>query len=444
MGSRKEQIRALPLAVVSTVVAWGEAARAEDGAPPSFEETTLTGDWDGYRDWLTDRGVTFTITQTSDVLGNPSGGIKTGTAYDGVFQFQGDFDMERLAGWSGAAVHVSGYAIQGRGLSASDIGNLLTVTSVEAEAGVRLGEFYLSQDLLGNALTLKVGQILADQSFAISNTASLFVNSTFGWPGIFASDLPGGGPAYPLATPGVQVIAKPNEAWTFQAALFNGSPTGDSPAGNANGLGFPIGNGVLAIVESSYGYDLDAGAGLAGTLKLGAWYNSEEFDSVLTASNGLPQRLSGNAAIYGVVDQALWREKSGGDVGLDGFARLAMVPRQDRNLINWYFDTGLSYKGPFKGREADVAGIAFAYAHISDDVADLTEATNALDGTSTPVPTSEAVIEITYQAAITPALSVQPFFQYIIRPGGRAADPNRPGSAIPNATVLGLRVAATF
>ena len=340
-------------ALTFAIAVSGVAARADDTAPPSYADTTLTGDWHGYRNWLRDQGITFTMTQTSDVLGNVSGGVRRGAAYDGVFELQGDFDMGRLFGWTGGAIHISGYAIQGQGLSRKDVGDLLTVTSVEADPGFRLGEFYISQTLMNDAVTVKLGQILADQNFAISNTASLFVNSTFGWPGIFAEDLPGGGPAYPFAVPGAQIIVKPDDAWTLQAAVFNGSPTGSNPNGNANGLGFPVGDGVLAIAEAAYAYMPGKGdTGLPGTYKIGAWYNSEKFDSLSTASNGVsladpsssgtPRQFSGNFAVYAVVDQTLWQEPGSSDNGLNGFVRLAVAPQQERNSMNWYFDVFVS------------------------------------------------------------------------------------------------------
>jgi porin len=450
---KNSAVAALPLTLTITMFAVG--ARADDTAPPSYAETTFTGDWHGYRNWLRDQGVTFTMSQTSDVLGNISGGLRRGAAYDGVFQLQGDFDMGRLTGWTGGAIHIAGYAIQGQGLSGKDIGNLLTVTSVEADPGFRLGEFYIAQSLLDNAVTLKLGQILADQNFAISNTASLFVNSTFGWPGIFAADLPGGGPAYPFAVPGAQIIVKPDGAWTLQAAVFNGSPTGSDLNGNANGLGFPIGDGVLAIAEAAYAYMPRKGdSGLPGTYKIGAWYNSEEFDSLSTASNGVSladplssgsaRQLSGSYAIYAVVDQTLWEEPGSTDNGLNAFVRMAVAPQQERNSMCWYADMGLAYKGLLPGRDDDTAGVSFAYASMSSGMSDLVKAENAFTAASQPIPSSEAVIETTYQAAVTPWLSAQPFFQYVIRPGGNAADPNKPNSRIQNAAVFGLRVAATF
>lgn len=434
---------------IALAIALGVAgARAADDTPPSYADTTLTGDWNGLRSTLRDQGIVFTLTQTGDVLGNPTGGIEQAVEYDNVFEAQLDLDMAMLAGWTGGKIHLAGYAIQGPGLTAS-VGNLLTLTSVEAQPGLRVGEVYVSQSFLNEEVTLKFGQILADQNFAISPTAGLFVNSTFGWPGLFALDLPGGGPAYPLAVPGAQLILKPDDAWTLQAAIFNGSPTD-----NDTGLGFEP-DGVFAIAEASYSYMPGKNDhSLPVTYKVGAWYNSQEFDSLTTASNGVslanplasanPLQLSGDFALYAIADRTLWQEAGSGGDTLNGFARVAVAPQQDRNLISWYFDLGLTYKGLLPGRDDDIAGLAFAYAQLSDGAIEIVEAENAFGGLSQPVPTAEAVIEATYQIAVTSAVSVQPFLQYVIHPGGNAEDPETPGEPIPNATILGARLALSF
>ncbi|WP_245426611.1 carbohydrate porin [Phyllobacterium bourgognense] len=173
-----------------------------------------------------------------------------------------------------------------------------------------------------------------------------------------------------------------------------------------------------------------------------------------TASNGVslanplasvcPRRLSGDYAIYAIADQTLWQAPGSSDNDLNGFVRVAIAPEQDRNSITWYVDMGMTYKGLLPGRDNDTAGIGFAYAKLSNSVSNLAKADIALSGMSQPIPDYEAVVEVTYQAQVTQWLAVQPFFQYIIHPGGNAADPNNPASAIGNAAVFGLRTAVTF
>ena len=54
------------------------------------------------------------------------------------------------------------------------------------------------------------------------------------------------------------------------------------------------------------------------------------------------------------------------------------------------------------------------------------------------------MVELTYQAAINPWLTMQPFLQIIANPGGSAPMPNNPSQAIPNATIVGLRANVAF
>lgn len=425
--------------------------------PPSAKallaQDQLFGDWGGLRTLLADKGITFNITQTMDILGNLNGGTRQGGAYDAAFEPEMTIDLDTFMGWKGGTFYAAGYVIQGHGLSTYYLDNILTITSIEADPQVRLGEIWLQQSLFDGKLKLKVGQILGDQNFTISDTAGLFINSTFGWPGSFAVDQPGGGPAYPMATPGVQIIIQPDDAWLFQAAIFNGNPTGNGK--NENGLAFPIGNGYFAIAELAYTYTPEGAQEFqSSTYKFGAYYDSEEFDNLNISENGWPlgtpkassdpMKEKGNYAIYGIIDQALWTEPGTTDQGLRGFSRFTFGPQQNRNQVNWYFDVGLAYTGPLPGRDQDVFGVAFAYANISPSLAKNARINNLLSNAHDPVPNYEAALEITYQAAVAPWLSVQPFFQYIFHPGGNIANPLKPNSTIPDAAVVGTRVAMTF
>jgi porin len=108
---------------------------------------------------------------------------------------------------------------------------------------------------------------------------------------------------------------------------------------------------------------------------------------------------------------------------------LAFTP-EDRNLVNFYFDTGLSYKGLIPGRDEDALGIAIAYAQLGDtkSVAMVEEGSDVVG--------SEMVLEATYQFQVTPWCVLQPDVQYIINPGGTRD--------VGNALVIGARCSITF
>src|SRR5215468_9120521 len=82
--------------------------------PPDFwHRDTLTGDWGGLRSALADHGIAVTASYTAELWANVQGGLKQGSAYDGLFLPQVDVDLDKLLGWQGASFRAS--MIQGHG-----------------------------------------------------------------------------------------------------------------------------------------------------------------------------------------------------------------------------------------------------------------------------------------------------------------------------------------
>jgi porin len=418
----------------------------------------LSGDWGGARGRLEDAGFTFGAVTTDEVLGNPDGSMRQGVVFDGNIQLNLTVDLDKALGWTGASFRASAYEIYGRGLSADNIGNLLTVNTTEATASTRLYDLYLEQSLYGGQASVRVGQFGADEEFTLSQYGALFLNSTFGWPGLPATDLPSGGPAYPLATPGVRVKAQFGDQWTVLAAVFNGNPAGPG-AGNpqvrdASGTLFRVSDGVLAIAEAQYAINQGADAtGLPGTYRVGGWYNSEEFadqhvDSqglslANPASNGEPRQHSGDFSVYAVADQMVWRKSGTKDGGVGVFARIMGAP-SDRDLVNLYADAGVNWKGAIEGRADDSVGFGVAYARIGDAARALDADTAFYTATAYPIRSNETVLELTYQCQIAPWWQVQPDVQYIFNPGGGVLNPRQPGQRIGDAVVIGVQTVITF
>ena len=120
----------------------------------------------------------------------------------------------------------------------------------------------------------------------------------------------------------------------------------------------------------------------------------------------------------------------------------------------------MTFKGLIPGRADDTFGVSFGHAQISertrkrDRDTRLFAAAGAIDpemgeynytGGALPVRSSEALIEVTYQAQIVPGWTVQPDFQYIFRPGGNVSNPRDPnGAAVKNTAVFGLRTTIRY
>ena len=124
---------------------------------------TLLGDWGGLRSWLDQYGVSFTLNQTSDYIGNTRGGIRQGFVYDGLLDLELDIDLNKALGWQGGKIHFTGYGIQGQDLSSQYIGNILTTTNVESSPSIpKVGELWFEQKLFDNRLGIRAGLLEAE------------------------------------------------------------------------------------------------------------------------------------------------------------------------------------------------------------------------------------------------------------------------------------------
>ena len=151
----------------------------EQGPQGLWDRANLFDDLGGLRTRPSGRGITFGLTESADVLGNPSGGVRRGVIYKGLIQFGIGIDTEKAFGLVGDSFNATGYQIHGRGLSQNALGNNLnTVSSLEAPRGTLLFELRYEQVMLDKKLAVRVGQLAADQEFMISQYAGLFTNHT--------------------------------------------------------------------------------------------------------------------------------------------------------------------------------------------------------------------------------------------------------------------------
>jgi carbohydrate-selective porin OprB len=217
-------IQAGALAVILAAMG-GLSANADDDI---WHRDTLTGDWGGARATLHDHGVDIAPTYIGEALGNVSGGLKRGGVYEGRADLSLDADLDKLLGWTGGLFHVTGYQIQRTrgGIGGGFTGSLSDPSNIEARPATRLFTLWLQQSFLADKLSLRVGQLAADDEFLVSPTAGNLINGTFGWANIMSANLPSGGPAYPLATPGARLQVNPTPDVSILAGAFSGDPAG--------------------------------------------------------------------------------------------------------------------------------------------------------------------------------------------------------------------------
>jgi porin len=431
----------------------------------------MLGDMFGLRSWLSRYGISLAVQETSEYLGNVSGGTRKGAQYDGLTQMVMQMDTNRAFGWYGGLFNVSALQIHGQNLSTDNLGTLQTASGIEADRSTRLWEMWYDQKFLEeDRLDIKVGQQSVDQEFIVSQNASYFVNTMFGWPALPSYNMPGGGPAYPLSALGVRFRYRPIDPLTFLVGVFNGSPvsnnTGDPQQQNASGTSFPLGGGRLIMAEMQYAYPAlgsmvypGEAAPLARTYRLGAWYDTESFNDVRYDINGMPLASPnsngiaashrGNFSLYAVADQMLWRNPNDPNNTLNAFGRAMGTPQNDRNLIRFSMNAGLVYHEPFRNRPDDTFGVGMGYVHVTSGIQGLDRDTayyaQQTDPSSfNPIQGSETYVEATYQYQMRPWWQLQPDLQYVFNPGAGVVDPNAPTHRIRNELVLGLRTNILF
>lgn len=432
-------------------VAVGAAAPARADGPdenglsgPSIATSLPSnGDPTGVRKWLASHGVTFNLIYTNDVLGTVRGGLRRGFIDQGKLEYNMTVDLEKLAGWEGLTFYTNAFQIHNTGRIRRDyVGGINTIAAIEAVPTTRLSELWLEKKLFDGQASLRVGQLAADTEFFFSALSFMFLQSD--WATISASNLPSGGPAYPLSTPGVRFKADPNANVSLLVAVFNGDPAGpgqgDEQLRNRYGLNFRVTDPPLVMAEAQYRRNQGKDdTGLASQLKLGAWQHFGKFDDLrYTVDNiplgslgglGEPARVRGNFGVYAVGEQQLYRLPGGAaDSGVSVFSRISYSPSES-SLIDFYVDGGVVFAGMVPNRPDDKFGASFIYARYSDAARGF-DLDRILAGNSGFIRDYEANLELNYTASIVPGWTVQPVLTYVWHPSGDASR---------NATVTGVR-----
>ncbi len=127
---------------------------------------------------------------------------------------------------------------------------------------------------------------------------------------------------------------------------------------------------------------------------------------------------------------------------INGLLWWVAAPEQD-SFVQYFVDAGIAWSG-IGARTNDSAGFGLGWTKLSATATGAAAGTAAAPGQRLPVRTSETVLELTYQATLTPWCIVQPTAQYIFNPGGGVLNPNGSGRPVASAFVLSLRTTVTF
>ena len=399
------------------------------------------------------RGLAYALIYTNAVMGNVTGGLRRTALYEGKLEASVTADLEKLAGWSGLSFYVNVFQLHHtRGMRDENFNGLVTISNIEAIPATRLQEYWLEKKFFGERFTIRFGQLAADSEFFISSYSLPLVTSD--WPAITTANLPSGGPAYPLAAPGIRFRFDPDPDWTALFAVFNGDP-GQQGTVNRTGTNFPLKDPPLVMGEVQYRYNQEKDSRvLAGIVRIGGWHyfgkiNDARFDTLgLPLANplgsGVPRQLRGTSGLYGIIDQQIYRPKGGGtDSGIGLFSRISVSP-SNRSVVDFYLDGGLIFSGFNSARPDDKISTGFIYAKFSESVKGFDLDTILFTGIPRPVHDYEMIMEANYMYLVRPGWALQPFAQYLIHPGGNIPNPAVPGQPIRNGAIFGARSTVNF
>jgi len=372
----------------------------------------LTGRWGGARDELEARGVHLFARYTAGFWSNLRGGFERGTLYEGFARFGLDMDLAPLLEWEGGRIYADWLSYHGGQPSTELVGAFDTtfLSNHEAETSFRFYNIYLEQQWLDGKLKIKGGQLAADDDFFVSEYAGSLLNATFGFLGM--GRVQQIGPFYPLAAPGVYAAVRPGAGWFAHAGAYV-ADVGEDEFGN-HGFDWDFSNGGFYLGE--FGIE----RGLFG--RPGRYYLGAAGTTASVADFSTLGEVGGKAAIYGVMDQALWVEA--GEPKLGSLLRFQYLLSDDSDVVQWYVDGGLELRRPWAGRPDDALTFGFAGLCFGDDYVAVRRSSGE------DVSDSQSSFELVYRAQLAPWFSVQPDIQYFIDPHYSRR----------NAFALGLRV----
>lgn len=398
--------------------------------------------WPAIKDWLGPQGITPSIMFDGSVASNLAGGARRGATYVGNVHFQLALDGGRLLGWPGVAGFVDGLGIEG-GQPSHYAGDAQGVSNIAAPAGFKLYEAWLQYNFLGARASALAGLYDLNSEFYRLQSASLFLNSSFGIGPEFAQSGAAGPSIFPDTSAGLRLAYKPAPDIVLRGAALDGVPL-DRPDGST-GL-FERGDGLLLVAEAAFldrpaptaqpmspRFRIGRASGLPpydNKFAIGAWYYTATFSDLSEVSpNGRAARHRGSGGAYAILDRLLYQPS--GDLGkrLTGFLQ-AGVGDDRVERFGSYLGAGLAATGFIPSRTNDEVGLAVAAArngsHYLDAQAQQGMAANG----------AEIALELTYLAQVTGWLAVQPDTQYVIHPN---TDP-----ALESAVVFQLQFEVAF
>jgi carbohydrate-selective porin OprB len=423
------------------VAAWAQQGQTETGSkapallipiepPEALPDTGTAGGFSfnlrplgaGLGRTLADHGVYVVGSELAEPLGNVSGGVKQGGFFEGLTTAGLDFDMARIAGIQGGAVHFLLSDIQGQNFAAYSGSSYLNNRIFAGDGPTfRLNELSYEQSLFDKGLNLRIGRIPAYTQFDGSELYCTFVTTLCRTPAAYTFDR--GYPPYPASSYAAVLQARISGPFYANIAVYENEPVLSTTSHHGfpgRDWGLNYANGATVPVQLGYRTTAQDDR-FPRAFAVGGFYNTGRYaDPLLNASGqsrarfGGPARTdTGASQIYVQGQQMVYRPDTS-DKGLTLFAGANWAASGQPSVQRMVFG-GAYWKGPISGRPNDTLGTAVSLVSVNPRIA--ARAGTVLSKSSGgQASRSEISYEVNYGVAVAPGLTLKPFVQLISHP----------------------------
>jgi len=382
-----------------------------------FTRKYLSGDWNGRRSQLAERGVTMDIFATQFYQGVTSGGLSREFEYGGKLDLLPNFDGQKLGLWQGLSANAHVETRFGTTTNAI-AGTLLPSNAAMAfpfdpdTQGVWLTALKFNQALSENLIVF-AGKLNGLDGYALKYSPGVATNlpglGGFQSTGLVFNPIAARGVPYSAAGVGAAVIF--SEGSTFGVSVMDPAERSDRGLDNLFDGGATLASDLVLRAKPM---------GLPLIVDLGAVYTTADFTSLdRSVYVNLPSITPGNLpvegdswALYASGSQALWQSSSDPNATWGLFGGVG-ISDGNPNPIHYYASCGLGGRRMSPSRPLDSYGIGYYYLGLSDQLKDLTQNVRPLR--------DEYGAEVFYNIAVTPSCRLTPNFQ-VARPAVEGVD----------------------
>jgi len=419
------------LSIVNLLTA--ENTKSEELANYSniWQRETLTDGFFGLNNKLSDSGIEFNLSVTSIYQQNVRGGLSThrrAGRFSGSYDLELSADMQKLLGIENASVyvHTEGWWSKSEGIDGPSVGSAFGVNGdAMPRNSIVVTELWYEQSMFDGKFLVRVGKmditggfechgcpVAFDSSFFANDETTQFLNSAL----VNNPTIP-----FPDYALGIAAFYNPVGQWYLSAAVVDAQndfrETGFKTTFCGEDYFFYIfETGIAPQISSSKGP-------LQGVYRVGLWNDPQPKANTDYANAGKSYR--DDVGFYLSCDQMLIKENADPEdnQGLGAFLRYGYA-NSKRNDITNFWSIGFQYQGLIEGRDDDVLGVGFAQGIFSNSAS------------TTYTEDYESVLELYYNAQVTPWLNISPCAQYVANPGG--------SKTVSDAVIIGLRAQMTF